>query len=260
VTRALVTNDDGIDAPGLAVLADAARRHFDEVIVVAPAGEMSAVSHQLTLHKPLRWREQAPDRWAVSGTPVDCVLVALNHICQGRRPDIVLSGINRGPNLAYDVFYSGTVAAAREGHIKGIAAMALSLIGPAHFPFAEAEPAVDWLLAEVVAGRLPAASLLNVNLPAPDPQADVAWQGVPGYRGVRATRIGHRAYRDEIIVRQDPRGVPYAWIGGGAPKMDHVPGTDCHAVYAGYVSVTPLSLDTTDFTALEELRPNIDLG
>jgi len=255
VKRVLITNDDGIFSPGLDVLERCAREVFDEVTVVAPATEKSAVGQGITLHDPLRCRKFESKRWSVDGTPVDCVLVALGHLmAEHGPPDLVLSGVNRGPNLSYDVFYSGTVAGAREGQIKGIPGVAMSLATYKRFEFDLLAPAVTQVLAEVAEQKLDPGLLLNVNFPAPDRDATHSWAGVPGLRGVRLTKLGHRSYRDEIIVRDDPRGRPYVWIGGSFPKLDRDPGTDCEAILDGYVSITPLQLDTTDGAAMQQLQ------
>ncbi len=260
--RPLVTNDDGIASPGLALLARTARAVFGDALVVAPDRERSATSHALSLHRPLRCHE-VPDAegpsWAIDGTPVDCVLVGLGHLAnpdrEPERPpvELVLSGVNRGPNLGFDCYYSGTVAAAREGQIKGRAAVALSLAGETEgaFDFDAIEPAVHALLVAIRdAGGPGPGELWNVNLPAPAPRAagDVAqpsWAGVPGLRGVQVTRLGRRTYRDAVLVREDPRGKPYAWIGGPLDFTEMTPGTDGRAVRDGFVSVTPLQLDNT---------------
>ena len=253
--RVLVTNDDGISAPGIEMLERVAREVFDDVVVVAPASEKSAVGQSITLHDPLRCKKLGSQRWSVNGTPVDCVLVALGHLmAEDGPPDLVLSGVNRGPNLSYDVFYSGTVAGAREGQIKGFPGVALSLAAHRRFDFDRIAPAVTAVLREIAEQKLDPGLLLNVNFPAPRPEADHSWRGVPGLRGVRLPRLGRRSYRDEIIVRDDPRGRPYVWIGGEFPTLDRDPGTDCEAIMDGFISITPLQLDTTDAAAMQQLQ------
>lgn len=259
--RILVTNDDGVDAKGIAVLHRAAKQVWDDVVVVAPAGQKSAISHAITIHDPLRARQLGDDVYAVSGTPADCVLVALGHLCADSQPQLVLSGINQGPNLGLDVYYSGTVAGAREGLIQGIPAVAFSLVGPVTYPFDDIEPVVVHLLERVRDEGVPRGCLLNVNIPLPGTAqlAGPGLAGVAGIAGVRVTSLGHRAYSDEIIVREDPRGRPYVWIGGSFPQMEQVDGTDCHAVLDGYVSVTPIELETTSFRALDQMMKAWDL-
>ncbi|MCB9786536.1 MAG: 5'/3'-nucleotidase SurE [Deltaproteobacteria bacterium] len=250
--RVLVSNDDGIDAPGIELLRACAAEVFEEVFVVAPAAEMSGVGQCLTLHAPLRVQRRDDFTFAVTGTPVDCILVALGHVLPDHRPDLVLSGVNRGPNLGNDVHYSGTVAAAREGAIQGIPSVAFSLAGHHAFPFTRIAPALTALLRWLRDAR--PGGLLNVNIPLPAADATApGLAGVPGLRGVRVTRLGQRSYANRIIYRDDPRGVPYFWIGGDFPEMQDVDGTDCNAVRDGYVSVTPLGLDSTAFDSIAAL-------
>ncbi|MGM0576350.1 MAG: 5'/3'-nucleotidase SurE [Myxococcota bacterium] len=254
--RVLITNDDGLGAPGIDSLADAARGVFEEVWVVAPEREMSGVGQGITLHAPLRVNEAGARTWAVSGTPVDCVIVAMNHLMADRPPDLVLSGINRGPNLGHDVYYSGTVAGAREGILQGVPSVALSLVGRRRFPYGAVSPAVRALLRWVRDTGLTSEFLLNVNIPMPAEEDEAArgFAGVPGLRGLQVTRLGSRSYANHIISRDDPRGLPYMWIGGDFPKMEDVGGTDCTAVSSGYVSVTPVGLDTTHAPGFDGLR------
>jgi 5'-nucleotidase len=259
--RVLISNDDGVDAPGLESLRAAASEVFDEVIVVAPATEMSGVGQSLTLHAPLRVQRRGEAVYAVTGTPVDCVLVALGHLLTDRRPDLILSGINRGPNLGNDVHYSGTVAAAREGAIQGIPSIAFSLAGHRSFPFERVEPAVAALLRWARDASPALTGLLNINIPLPSAEpGPPGVGGVPGIHGVRVTRLGHRSYSNHIIYRDDPRGVPYLWIGGDFPEMQDVDGTDCNAIRDGYISATPLGLDPTAHDAIAALGPIETLG
>lgn len=240
----LVTNDDGIDAAGIRALEEAASRHGD-VVTVAPRTEMSATSHAITLHAPLRVLEMGPQRFAVAdGTPVDCVYLGLNHLCQ-RRPTLVLSGVNMGVNIGHDVIYSGTVAAARQSHLMGVTGVAFSFATAGGTDLAEAvEPAatvIEQVLREL-GDREP--ELLNVNIPKPGPE---------GLRGYVATVLGHRVFSVDAVRRQDPRGREYVWIGGSEPEMRDVPNSDCNAVRDGYVSVTPLQTDTTAHHQIEGL-------
>jgi 5'-nucleotidase len=229
----LLSNDDGIEAPYLEPTAQAiAAAGGAEVVVVAPERERSAVSHSITLHKPLRLIERADNRYAVSGSPVDCVYIAINRLLP-RPPDIVVSGINRGYNLGADVFYSGTVGAAVEGALRKIPGIALSL-APRGADGLDAATAFTGALVKTVLGSPPPPrTVLNVNFPA-----------APG-TGFQWTRLGERVYHDVVDDRHDPRGRRYYWIGGGVASADNPPGTDCHAVDHGYTSVTPLELDLT---------------
>ena len=240
--RVLLSNDDGVHAPGLKALA--AAFEGDEVWVVAPDREQSASSHAISLHRPLRIHELAPRWFAVDGTPTDAVYMGLNHVLRGARPDVVVSGINHGPNLANDVLYSGTVAAAMEGALLGVNALAVSLAGPPPHEFGEAARFAVALVRLVASTPQPAPLLLNVNVP-------------PGrIRGYRFVRLGKRTYGNEVVEKTDPRGRKYSWIGGeGGPTNEDIPGSDCNAALLdGLVSVTPLHLDSTHDAVLQELR------
>jgi 5'-nucleotidase len=240
--RVLLSNDDGVHAAGLRALA-AAFEH-DEVWVVAPDREQSASSHAISLHRPLRLLEVAPRRFAVDGTPTDAVYMGLNLVLRGARPDVVVSGVNHGPNLANDVLYSGTVAAAMEAALLGVHAIAVSLAGPPPHEFEHAARFAAVLARRVVASPPPAPLLLNVNVP-PGP-----------VRGYRFVRLGRRTYGNEVVEKLDPRGRRYYWIGGeGGPTNEDIPGSDCNAALSErLVSVTPLHLDSTHDAALQELR------
>ncbi|MDW8363535.1 MAG: 5'/3'-nucleotidase SurE [Myxococcales bacterium] len=228
----LVSNDDGVLAPGNVALREALER-IGDVYTVAPTTEQSANSHSLTLHRPLRFERLAERVWAVDGTPADCVYVAL--VMQGvlpRRPDLVASGINHGPNLGADVHYSGTVAAAREAALRGIAAIAFSLVEPG--PLEPVAALAATLCERMLQAGLPGGPvpLLNVNVP-------------PRWQGIRATRLGLRRYEDAVTVRTDPRGRGYLWLGGAEATHEPVDGSDTEAVDAGWVSVTPLAIEVT---------------
>ncbi len=229
----LLSNDDGVHAEGLRALREELER-WAQVFVVAPESEQSASSHRITLAGPLRHRQLSDVIHAVDGTPADCVYVALNlGGLLPRRPDLVVSGINHGLNLAMDVVYSGTVAAAREGALRGIRSVAISAERGADTIHAAAlcTPMLQRLIATPVPDGL--AVLLNVNFPAARP------------KGVRTTRLGRRDYEDVVEVRTDPRGRSYYWIGGPVSSHDDTDGADTTAVDTGYVSVTPLSLELT---------------
>ena len=229
--RVLLSNDDGVNAPGLAALA--AAFPDDEVWVVAPDREQSASSHAISLHRPLRIVQVGERRFSVDGTPTDAVYLALNHVLRGRPPDLVLSGVNHGPNLGNDVLYSGTVAAAMEGALLGVSAIAVSLAARPPHDFAPPAAFAAGLARSVAALHPPKPILLNVNVPAGP------------VKGFRYTRLGVRTYGNEVIEKQDPRGRSYFWIGGDASHQD-IPLSDCNTVLdEGLVAVTPLRLDLT---------------
>ena len=248
--RILLTNDDGVAAAGLALLERIARRFSDDIWVVAPAEEQSGTGHSLTLTRPIRLRRLGEQRFAVTGTPTDAVMMALAHVMKDAQPDIILSGINRGANLAEDATYSGTVSAAMEGALAGKRSIALSQaysregMGDS-VPFAAAEAWAERVLAPLMEEPMAPGTLVNVNFPALPPE-DI--------RGVRVVRQGIRDYgRLRIDKRTDPRGYDYYWFGLG--PMVETPGhqTDLEAVADGHVSVTPLHLDLTHEPSLDSL-------
>ncbi len=242
--RILCTNDDGYTALGLTVLASAASA-IGEVTIVAPDREQSATSHSLTLFHPLRSRRTVDGAHVVDGTPTDCVLLALNELLP-RRPELCLSGVNHGPNMGEDVLYSGTVAAAMEATVMGIPAIALSYTGDRPEEIEGWEPWLLKLLRQLAEGdRFPDDTLISVNLPAVPPDE---------VRGVRVTTLGTRRYSDSITRAKDPAGRDYYWIGGGVSSWSGGEDSDFRAVQDGYISVTPLHLDLTNYRLLEELR------
>jgi 5'-nucleotidase len=238
----LLSNDDGIDSPGIAALARVLE-DLGEIWVAAPDREQSATSHSISLDRPLRGVEIRP-RWvAVNGTPTDCVYLAVNHLLP-RKPDLVLSGINKGPNLGDDVHYSGTVAAAMEGALLGVTSAAISHAGRPPFAFEGVAEAARVVTELIVGSGLPGGTLLNVNIPA----------GANAGSPRRLTRLGKRRYGNAVDRRFDPRGRPYFWIGGDEIGFEHQEGSDGTAVAEGAISITPLRLDLTDFDALRALR------
>ncbi|MGH7540877.1 MAG: 5'/3'-nucleotidase SurE [Gemmatimonadota bacterium] len=242
--RLLCTNDDGIHARGLAVLADAAAG-LGDVRVVAPDRQQSASSHSLTLHRPLRVTRIDGQRHTVDGTPTDCVLVAVNELLE-ERPDFVLSGVNHGPNMGEDVLYSGTVAAAMEATILGIPALAVSFAGDDPDGIGEYGPLLRRLVGALVQRTdFPDETFFNINLPNRAAH-DVA--------GIRVTALGRRVYSDSLTRNTDPRGAEYLWIGGGRSHWRGREDSDFRAVEAGFVSVTPLHLDLTNFELMDEVR------
>ncbi len=239
----LVSNDDGIQSEGISALEEALRK-LGEVYTVAPDREQNSMSHALTLHRPLRVEEIGSRRFAVDGTPTDCVKLALSGLLPVR-PNLVVSGINKGPNLGDDIIYSGTVAAAIEGTLLGIPSMAISLVTFRDFVFqAAAEFAVN-LASRVLEKGVPPGTLLNVNVP-PLPKHEL--------KGWRLTRQGKRHYSEKIVERVDPRGRKYYWIGGDDLGFAQEDGTDCVAVQEGFISVTPLQVDLTNYRFLQETQ------
>ena len=247
--RILWTNDDGIRAPGLEVLEGIARQFSDDIWICAPDEEQSGMGHALTLNRPVRLRKHGERRFSVTGTPTDSVTMGMRKVMDGM-PDLILSGVNRGANLADDITYSGTVSAAIEGALAGVRSVALSQVYAregmgADVPFGAA---VEWgarVLAPLLDTPLPKRTLINVNFPAL-PAADV--------KGIRATRQGFHDYsRGTVVEGRDPRGFKYYWFGLEAIEhtLDH--GTDLEAINEGYISVTPLQLDLTHHSSLGAL-------
>ncbi|MBV6414119.1 MAG: 5'/3'-nucleotidase SurE [Xanthomonadales bacterium] len=240
----LISNDDGVDAPGIAVLA----RHMaalGRVSVVAPDRDRSGASNSLTLDQPIRATPLEDGRIRVAGTPTDCVHLALAGLLDSE-PMIVVSGINNSANLGDDVLYSGTVAAAMEGRFLGLPAIAVSLVTQDHVGqhYDTAARAALRLVMRLLEDPLPADTILNVNVP------DQPWEAI---RGFEVTRLGHR-HRSEACIRQcDPRGRPMWWIGPAGPEQDAGPGTDFHSVRSGYISITPITVDLTRYTALDKV-------
>ncbi|MBN2362056.1 MAG: 5'/3'-nucleotidase SurE [Deltaproteobacteria bacterium] len=241
--RILLTNDDGITAPGLAA-ARAALEPLGELLVVAPEHEQSAVSHSITLNRPLRMREVAPRTHAVDGTPGDCVLLACEVLLRDLSLDLVVSGINAGGNLGSDVIYSGTVGAAMEGALRGLPAIAISLVGYHDLDFSLAARFLGALAEEVLANGVPAHCVLNVNVPkrATEPAR------------YRLATLGEHRYGDVVEQRLDPRGRPYYWIGGHWKGFESIAGSDCVAIGEGCISVTPLRLKPCAEQHLAALR------
>lgn len=240
--RILVSNDDGHLAEGLVALARAMEA-VGEVWVVAPDREQSAASHSISLHRPLRIKEVRPRWFAIDGTPTDCSYLAINHLMKGARPDLMVAGINHGPNLADDVTYSGTVAAAIEASILGVPAIAFSLVTRGPLQFGPATRFAHSLVSAVLE-HLPRKMLINVNIP-----------GEREPRGYAITRLGKHSYGFDVVEKVDPRGRKYYWIGGNAYQHEDLPGSDCNAVLDdGLVSVTPLQLELTDLSLMDEMH------
>jgi 5'-nucleotidase len=236
--RILVTNDDGIFSEGLLVLEDALRA-FADVVVVAPDREQSAVSHALTIRHPLRATPLAPERWAVDGTPTDCVNLGVLHLSRRKLPDLVVSGINFGSNLGEDVTYSGTVSAAFEASIRGIPSIAISQQLGEGMSFGRAAAfAAELARSLLSAPRRKSPWILNVNVPVGEPA------------GVEVVRLGRRELSASVVAKKDPRGQSYYWIGQIAPgRLEK--GTDFEAIGRNRITVTPLHLDLTAYDELE---------
>ena len=242
MARILVTNDDGIYSEGIRKLAEALRP-VGEVIIVAPDREQSAASHALTLNRPLRLLQLEENEWIVDGTPTDCVNLAVLKLLRESRPDIVVSGINFGPNLGDDVTYSGTISAAFEGALLNIPSIAFSALVGKHFSFDPCAEFAARMTRMVLAGDRNPNVVLNVNFP------------TAAFNGVRVTRLGKRIYSEGVIERLDPRGRKYYWIGGEQPTWHPGEGTDFDAVQNGLISITPLHLDLTHHESIPRLKP-----
>ncbi|MEE8482840.1 MAG: 5'/3'-nucleotidase SurE [Acidiferrobacterales bacterium] len=240
--RILLSNDDGYQAPGLACLADAIST-VATIEVVAPDRDRSGASNSLTLGHPLRMRKGENGFYCVDGTPTDCVHLAITGLLE-HEPDLVISGINRGANLGDDVIYSGTVAAAMEGRFLGLPAMAVSLAGAECTHYDTAAKVVLELLEDLSSKPLPADTILNINVP------DIAYSEL---EGMEATRLGHRHKSKPVIKETDPNGNPIYWVGPPGAAADAGPGTDFHAIGHNRVSVTPLHVDLTHYTAMEQV-------
>ena len=254
--RILVSNDDGIHAPGLAALEDIARSLSDDVWVVAPEAEQSGASHSLTLNNPLRIRKLEARKFAVQGTPSDCIILGLKHVLGDERPDLVLSGVNRGQNMAEDVTYSGTIAAAMEGTLLGIPSIALSQV----YDYLDETP-IRWdvsrhfapdIIRRLVAEGWPPDVLININFP---------HRPIGEIKGPKVVTQGRRHMGAlKVDRRQDPRGNDYFWIGFRKRIGEREGDTDLQATRDGYIAVTPLHLDLTHFDTIDHLRQSLEGG
>ena len=248
----LISNDDGIQGPGLQALARALTKVGD-ITVVAPEREQSTMGHALTLHKPVRLfnikKEKGMEQYALSGTPADCVYMGIRYVLK-KYPDLIVSGINNGVNVGNDIYYSGTVAAAREGAVLNIPAIAVSL-DYHHVPGTKPSPMFDdcadymvGLVRETLARGLPSHGMLNVNFP------NLPFKKI---KGTVVSRQGFRMYTDSVSVKYDSRGKGYYWLGGKYAGFKPIPGSDCEVLDKGYISVTPCRLDITQYDFLESL-------
>ncbi|OGR16502.1 MAG: 5'/3'-nucleotidase SurE [Desulfobacterales bacterium GWB2_56_26] len=243
MTTIFITNDDGINSPGLQALQQALAEVGDTV-TVAPVRDNSAVSHSLTMNRPLRVQQLAPNVYTVDGTPTDCVAVGLKKIL-GCQPDLLVSGINGGANLGDDISYSGTVSAAIEGTMYGIPSMALSVGGQPPYDFRAAMRVAVCMAKKILHYSLPANTLLNINVP----------NGTT-YKNIRVTRQGRRLWENSIHEILDPLGSKHYWIGGGTAVVDPNEDTDVHSFAAGNVSITPIQLDLTNHAGIAYLKEN----
>ncbi len=240
--RILITNDDGIEAAGIRALEQAAQA-LGEVWTVAPATEQSATGHSVSLHRALRMHAHGERRFAIDGSPTDCVFMAMGHVMPSP-PDLIISGVNRGGNVAADVTYSGTVAAAFEGALRGVPSLAASRVSFEEGDYGPACEIAVHIGRQLMQRGLPRGVCLNLNVP-PLPAEEIL--------GVVAAPLGWRSYGGDVDQRTDPRGQPYHWIGGTQVTDENQPGSDCIEVKRGYATVTPITVDWTDGACLRDL-------
>lgn len=240
--RILLSNDDGVYATGINVLAQTLAK-ISEIDIVAPDRNRSGASNSLTLNAPLRIRRLDSNRVSVEGTPTDCVHLAITGLLENQ-PDMVVSGINEGANLGDDTLYSGTVAAAIEGRFLGLPAIAISLVGPKYEFYETAAIVASKLVDRLIHFKLPAYTILNVNVP------DVPYSEINGWE---VTRLGRRHRAEPVIAQTDPRGHPIYWVGPSGSEADAGAGTDFFAIREGKVSITPLQVDLTQYDAFNQL-------
>ena len=248
ISRILLSNDDGVTSEGLSALADALS-HLGEVYTVAPDRDQSASSHSLTLTRPLRMEKVSERKFSVDGTPTDCIHLAVNGILKDKKPDLVVSGINTAANMGDDITYSGTVSATMEATLLKIPSIAVSMNAKKDFVFQTGAHYARLVAELVLQTGLPEDTLLNVNVP-----------NLPlgRVKGIRITRQGKRVYKTPIVEKTDPRGKKYYWIGGDKLGSVRIENSDIASVEDGYVSVTPIKLDMTDYAYMEELEKNFD--
>ena len=242
----LITNDDGIHSPGLAALKKGLAP-LGRIVVVAPDRDNSAISHALTMHRPLRLTELESDVYTLDGTPTDCVSIALSKVFD-HPPDLLVSGINNGPNIGDDITYSGTVSAAIEGTMYAVASLAVSMAGEPPFDYTHSEPIIRKLARKVLDNGLPASTLMNVNIPDKIP-----------VKGIKVTRQGRRIWKQAVQEVTDPRGRIHYWIGGGTPLLDSGKDTDVHVLSEGFVSISPIHLDLTNHEGISYFKEDLKL-
>lgn len=241
--RILVSNDDGVNSEGLDALA-VSLRELGDVFVVAPDRDQSAASHSLSLHRPLRAERISEKIFSVDGTPTDCINLAVNGLLKDKKPDLVVSGINKAANLGDDITYSGTVSAAIEGTLLKIPSIAISLAARENFKFDTASYYAKLIAKYVLKNNLPPDVLLNVNVPN---------LNLNDIKGIKITKQGKRVYEEPIVEKTDPRGKAYFWIGGNELGFVDIKNSDIETVIKGYISITPIKLDLTDYEYLEIL-------
>lgn len=236
----LLTNDDGIDSDGLVLLKDRLSRQY-EVCAIAPDRERTCIGHAITLHKPLRIKETGKGLFSTNGTPADCVLLGIRVLLL-KKPDLIISGINKGSNMGQDVNYSGTVAAAKEGAFLGIPSIAISISAQTDYLFNDAITVIIGIIEKTRDITFPDHTFLNINIP-----------NIPQHtiKGFMVTRLGKRIYNDAVIERIDPRGGKYYWIGGNSVSHESIEGTDFYAIEKDFVSITPLGLDITSRNSID---------
>jgi 5'-nucleotidase len=246
--KILLTNDDGIYSEGIQIL----KKQLDniaEVTVIAPDRERSTIGHAMTLRKPLRIRKVKINgnfwEFSLEGTPADCVIIGLLEIMKEEKPDLIVSGINRGPNLGDDIFYSGTVSAAVEGAMRNVPSLAVSIAGFEDFKFESTALFTRKIASNLMKNNLPSNLVLNINFP------NIDYEEI---KGVGITRHGKRIYQDEVKIIHDPQGTTHYWLGGDLPKGKVEPDTDFEAIYNNKVSITPISLDLTNYQMIFKIK------
>jgi len=242
----LITNDDGIHSPGLMALKNALAP-LGRVVVVAPDRDNSAISHALTMNRPLRLTRHEEDVYALDGTPTDCVSIGLSIVLD-RLPDLLVSGINNGPNIGDDITYSGTVSAAIEGTMYAVLSMAVSMAGEPPYAYSKADAIIGDLARKVMEYGLPANTLMNINFP-----------DVRELKGIKITRQGRRIWKQAVHRVKDPRDRVHYWIGGGTPLLDSGKDTDVQAVSEGFVSISPIHLDLTNHEGISYFKDDLHL-
>jgi len=252
--KILLTNDDGIYSEGIQVLKKQLEK-IAEVIIIAPDRERSTIGHAMTLRKPLRINEVNINGdslgYSIDGTPVDCIIMGLLEIMKNSKPDMVVSGINRGPNLGDDIIYSGTVSAAIEGAMRNVPSLAVSIVAYENFKFKSAALITENIVSHLMKDSLPSNLILNINVP------NIDYDKI---EGIAVTRHGKRVYQDKIKKIYDPQGTTHYWLGGDLPEGKIEPDTDFEAIYHHKVSITPLSLDLTNYHNMPEVKDWVKNG